>query len=88
MTDQVKVKKLLDFIDASPSPWHAVATMEQALIAASFTHLSEQQPWQLETGGRYYVVRDGSSIIAFVAGGKSLPENGIRLSVRIPTRLA
>lgn len=79
MTDQAKVKQLLDFIDASPSPWHAVATMEQALISASFTRLSEQQSWQLETGGRYYVVRDGSSIIAFVAGQKSLPENGYKI---------
>lgn len=79
MSDQAKVQQLLDFIDASPSPWHAVATMEQALIAASFTRLFEQQPWQLEAGGRYYVVRDGSSIIAFVAGQKSLPENGYKI---------
>ncbi|WP_263459025.1 hypothetical protein [Bathymodiolus platifrons methanotrophic gill symbiont] len=31
MNDKQQVQELLDFIDASPSPWHAVATMEQAL---------------------------------------------------------
>jgi aspartyl aminopeptidase len=61
MTNIAKVQQLLDFIDASPSPWHAVATMEQALLSASFIRLSETQSWQLETGGRYYVVRDDSS---------------------------
>jgi aspartyl aminopeptidase len=35
--------------------------MEQALLSASFIRLSETQSWQLETGGRYYVVRDDSS---------------------------
>jgi aspartyl aminopeptidase len=40
MTNIAKVQQLLDFIDASPSPWHAVATMEQALLSASFIRLS------------------------------------------------
>jgi aspartyl aminopeptidase len=53
--------------------------MEQALLSASFIRLSETQSWQLETGGRYYVVRDDSSIIAFVAGEKSLPESGYKI---------
>ncbi|MBT3812427.1 MAG: M18 family aminopeptidase [Gammaproteobacteria bacterium] len=79
MTDKAKVQQLLDFIDASPSPWHAVVTMEQALLSASFTRLSETQSWQLDPGGRYYVVRDDSSIIAFVVGDKSLPESGYKI---------
>ena len=79
MSNPAQVQQLLDFIDASPSPWHAVATMEQALQAASFTRLSEKQPWQLEPAGRYYIIRDDSSIIAFVAGQKSLPESGYKI---------
>ena len=79
MTDIALVQQLLDFIDASPSPWHAVATMEQGLKTAGFMRLSEKQAWQLETGGRYYVIRDDSSIIAFVAGQQALSENGYKI---------
>jgi len=79
MNDKQRVQQLLDFIDASPSPWHAVATIEQALQTAAFTRLSEKQPWQLETSGRYYVIRDDSSIIAFVLGHKALSENGYKI---------
>lgn len=79
MKNKQLVQKLLDFIDASPSPWHAVATMELTLHTASFKRLSETAQWQVEPGGRYYVIRDDSSIIAFVAGQKPLPENGYKI---------
>ena len=79
MKDKQLVQELLNFIDASPSPWHAVATMEQALLDAAFVRLSETAQWQLESGGRYYVIRDDSSIIAFVAGQKPLVENGYKI---------
>lgn len=70
---------LLDFIDASPSPWHAVATAEQRLLAAGYIRLEESARWQLQPGGRYYVVRGGSSLIAFVAGQQALAEHGFRI---------
>ncbi|MEY3650675.1 MAG: hypothetical protein RLZZ351_40 [Pseudomonadota bacterium] len=55
---------LLDFIDTSPSPWHAVASSAALLNANGFTELNESDPWQLSPGNRHYVVRGGSSIIA------------------------
>ncbi len=70
---------LLDFIDASPSPWHAVTSAEQRLLAAGFSHLEESARWPLETAGRYYVVRGGSALIAFVIGQRPLPESGFRI---------
>ncbi len=70
---------LLDFIDASPSPWHAVATCAQRLEAAGFCRLDEVDRWALQTGGKYYVVRGGASIIAFVAGVRPLAEAGFRM---------
>ncbi len=79
MNDKQRVTALLSYIDASPSPWHAVATTEQALLTAVFTRLSETAPWSLESGGRYYVIRGDSSIIAFVAGNKSLSANGYKI---------
>ena len=70
---------LLDFITASPSPWHAVATCEAQLLGAGFTRLSEGARWNLERGGSYYVVRGGASIIAFVLGSESAAEAGLRI---------
>ena len=76
---RAQTQDLLAFIDASPSPWHAVDAVAQRLRQSGFVALREGERWQLTAGGRYYVVRGGSSIIAFVAGGESLAERGFRL---------
>lgn len=73
------VRALLDFIDASPSPWHAVESMEQRLRDCAFVRLDETAPWPLQSGGRYYVLRDGSSLIAFVLGDKPLTGSGFKI---------
>lgn len=70
---------LIDFIDASPSPWHAVASAGQRLREAGFTPLLEAERWTLNAGGRHYVVRGGSSLIAFVVGQQPLEELGFRI---------
>jgi len=79
MSGHQQVQQLLDFIDASPSPWHAVSTMEQYLLAASFSRINETEQWALTPNGRYYVVRDDSSVIAFVIGSKALSEHGYKI---------
>lgn len=70
---------LLHFIDASPSPWHAVETCKSRLAAAGFTALHETEAWQLQPGHRYYVTRGDASIIAFTLGTQALPESGLRI---------
>jgi len=79
MTAKQHVQHLLDFIDQSPSPWHAVATVEAAIQAAQFTRLDETAKWSLQAGGRYYVVRDDSSIVLFVLGNKAPAESGFMI---------
>lgn len=79
MNPQQNAQDLLDFIDASPSPWHVISSLEQYLAAFSFQRLQENEAWSLNSGGRYYVVRDDSSIIIFVAGQKDLTENGFKI---------
>jgi aspartyl aminopeptidase len=76
---RAQAQALLDFIDASPSPWHAVQTTEEYLKAAGYTRLEETERWQLAPGGRYYVVRGGSSIVAFVIGRQPLEQTGFRI---------
>lgn len=76
---RAQAQDLLDFIDASPSPWHAVQTCEARLTAAGFCRLEESDRWTLTAGGRHYVVRGGSSIIAFVVGSQPAATTGLRL---------
>ncbi len=78
-TARAHARDLLDFIDASPSPWHAVLTCETRLQAAGFCRLEETDRWLLAPGGRHYVVRGGSSIIAFIVGNRPAAETGLRL---------
>ena len=67
MKKQTDVQKLIDFIRESPTAFHAVETACRAL--EGFIPLQEHECWQLKPGGRYYVTRNRSSIIAF-----TLPE--------------
>ena len=74
-----QAQDLLNFIDISPSPWHAVNSVETSLIAADYKQLHESEAWQLKAGEHYYVVRGGSSIIAFAIGQNDLTKSGMRI---------
>ncbi|HEX6733389.1 MAG TPA: M18 family aminopeptidase [Azonexus sp.] len=76
---RAQAQDLLDFIDASPSPWHAVHECEQRLQAAGFSRLQESERWTLVPGARHYVVRAGSSIIAFIVGSAASEAAGLTL---------
>lgn len=70
------VSALCRFIDASPSPFHAVATAASLLDGAGFTRLDEAAAWPADAGrGRRYVVRDG----ALVAWASDDPTDGWRI---------
>ena len=71
--------ELFQFLDESPTPFHAVDNQIKMLQSYGFECLSESQAWHLEPGKRYYVTRNGSSIIAFIYGEKSALETGIRM---------
>lgn len=59
------VERLFSFIEASPSPYHAVDNMKKRLEEEGYERLLEGKEWELNEGGRYYVIRGGSSIVAF-----------------------
>jgi aspartyl aminopeptidase len=73
-------RALCAFIQASPTPFHAVATMAAQLEGAGFTRLDEAAAWQLQPQGRYYVTRNQSSIIAFRLDAATLLEQGWRMA--------
>jgi len=70
---------LIEFLNASPTPWHAVGTMKSRLDAAGFQQLDEREEWVLEKGRGYYAIRNGSSIIAFRTGSNDVVTSGIRM---------
>ena len=57
--------ELIDFIARSPSSFHAVDQVRQALEAAGYRRLEESEPWSITPGERCYVTRNASSLIAF-----------------------
>lgn len=70
---------LLNFIDTSPSPWHAVQSVSHRLAENGYSELQEAERWSLNAGGKYYVVRGGASIIAFQVGQGNVAEIGLRI---------
>lgn len=58
-------KELLSFIRSSKSCFHAVENIKSMLTEAGFCELCESDKWTLSHGGKYFTVRNGSSIIAF-----------------------
>ncbi|HHH72309.1 MAG TPA: M18 family aminopeptidase [Sulfuricurvum sp.] len=69
MTKEEFNEGLLGFLDASPTPFHAVENMAGMLDNAGFVYLDERSDWALERGQRYYTVRNNSSLIAFTYPG-------------------
>ncbi|MGV8843408.1 MAG: M18 family aminopeptidase [Pseudomonas sp.] len=70
---------LIDFLKASPTPFHATASLVLRLEAAGYQALDERDAWHTEPGGRYYVTRNDSSLIAIQLGSRSPLESGLRL---------
>jgi aspartyl aminopeptidase len=69
----------LAFLDNSPTPFHATATMIKALEKQGFQALDEKAAWGKLTAGSYYVTRNDSSIVAFKLPNKTLAETGINM---------
>ncbi|KAH7127093.1 aspartyl aminopeptidase [Dendryphion nanum] len=62
----------LSFVNASPTPFHAVKSARDRLDKAGFQQIKERDSWAstLHPGGKYYLTRNGSSIVAFAIGKK------------------
>lgn len=73
------VRDLMAFIDAGPTPYHAVAEVTRRLQAAGFSELDEREAWEISPGARHFVVRGGGTVVAFVAGSSAPSEAGFVL---------
>ena len=70
---------LYQFLDASPTPFHAVAQLSTMLEASGFKPLNAFDNWSLVAGEKYFVTHNGSALIAFVVGQDDAWTRGIRM---------
>ena len=60
-----RISCLRNFLDRAHSVYHAVALLAETLKAEGYTQLSEADEWKLVSGGKYYVIRNGSAMLTF-----------------------
>ena len=60
-----QISEFIDFLNASPSGYHAVANLAAMLEQGGYTRLLESNAWDIVPGGKYYLTRGGTSVIAF-----------------------
>ncbi len=60
-----RIQALVDFLDASHSVYHAVAYLAKILEDRGYVQLAEKDSWKLVPGGKYYLTRGGTAVLAF-----------------------
>ena len=67
------ISEFISFLDNSPSCYHATANLVEMVRKAGYAQIHEHEDWTLQPGGKYFVVRGGTTLIAF-----RIPENAPR----------
>ncbi len=76
----MRVKRLLDFLDASPVNFLAVQNIATELEKAGYRKLDPREPiGNVKAGDRLYVTKNDSSVYAFHIGRKPMAEAGFRM---------
>ena len=73
------INELFGFIENSPTAYQAVETLRNTLAEQGFTELLEHQAWDIAAGGKYFVTRGGSSILAFKTPANTNAANGYQI---------
>lgn len=71
------IEELQQFIDQSPTAFHAVTNVKEILQQNQFIQVYENAIWELRPGGKYFVIRNDASIMAFTIPDK--PVVGFRI---------
>ncbi|KAK9995485.1 hypothetical protein SO802_020171 [Lithocarpus litseifolius] len=73
------VSDLINFLNSSPTAFHAVEEAKKLLRNVGFEQVSEREDWKLEAGKRYFFTRNHSTIVAFAIGKKYVAGNGFHI---------
>lgn len=80
MKKKDNIEQLKELIGWGHSPYHVVAALEYDLQLEGFTQLFLNDPWELERGGKYYVIAQDSTMIAFTVGEDMHEPDGFRIA--------
>ncbi|MCW3804610.1 M18 family aminopeptidase [Plebeiibacterium marinum] len=72
-------QELIDFIYESPSPYQVVQNTVNLLKSSGFSEISLTEKWHLKKGGKYYCIKNGTAIFAFIVGKNDFPASGIKM---------
>jgi aspartyl aminopeptidase len=73
-------REIREFLDLSPTPFHATEQLSKILVNQGYKKLREEDEWLLEKGCKYFVVRNQSSLIAFIMGRSDPLKYGLRIA--------
>ncbi|KAJ5624227.1 hypothetical protein N7510_000536 [Penicillium lagena] len=81
MPSKQPAKDFLSFVNASPTPFHAVQSAKELLATAGFQEIKEKESWAstCQPGGKYYLTRNTTTLIAFAIGQQWKPGNSISM---------
>ncbi|MGF7056772.1 M18 family aminopeptidase [Brassicibacter mesophilus] len=80
MTKELEfAKDLIDFIYDSPSPFHAVSNVKSILEKNGYAQLCNRERWNIQKGGKYFVTKNDSALIAFIVGNGEIEKDGFKL---------
>ncbi len=60
-----RIEKLKNFLDSAHSVYHAAAGIQNTLEQAGYTRLLEKDDWKLVPGGKYFLTRGDTAVLAF-----------------------
>ncbi|PIE78922.1 MAG: M18 family aminopeptidase [Candidatus Delongbacteria bacterium] len=72
-------RDLIDFIYESPSSFQTVRNIKAALLRGGFRQLNRNLNWNIERGGKYFVTKNDSALIAFITGAGKVADNGFKV---------
>ncbi len=73
-----EAEELIQFLNNSPTAFHAAAELKKELQQAGFKELDSKQNWNLKEGEKYFISRNQSAVIAFITG-KEFLNQGFRI---------
>ncbi len=72
-------KDLIDYIYKSPNSFYAVDTSKKLLDKNGFNEIKLNKKWNLEVGGKYYITKNSSALIAFIINTKDIEKEGFKI---------
>lgn len=73
-------KDFIEFVNSSPSSYHVTKNCSDILEKKGFARLEPSEEWKLELGGKYYIKRTNSTIMAFTVGKKVNIDSGFKIA--------